>query len=49
MRARTVGLLVALGVVAIAGGWYFGSATTPGEQTTVAGGKLMFPDLTEIA
>ena len=45
MRARTVGLLVALGVVAVAGGWYFGTATTPGEQTTVAGGKLMFPDL----
>jgi hypothetical protein len=45
MRARTVGLLVALGVIAIAGGWYFGTATTPAEQTTVAGGKLMFPDL----
>jgi hypothetical protein len=45
MRARTVSLLVALGAVAVAGGWYFGTATTPGEQTTVAGGKLMFPDL----
>jgi hypothetical protein len=46
MRARTVGLLVALGVAAVAGGWYFGTATTPGEQAAVAGGKLMFPDLT---
>jgi hypothetical protein len=45
MRARTVGLLVVLGVVAVTGGWYFGTATTPGEQTAVAGGKLMFPDL----
>jgi hypothetical protein len=45
MRARTVGLLVALGVAAVAGGWYFGTATTPAEQTAVAGRKLMFPDL----
>jgi hypothetical protein len=45
MRPRAVALLVALAVVAVAGGWYFGTATTPGEQTTVAGGKLMFPDL----
>jgi hypothetical protein len=45
MRARTLTLLLALGIVAVAGGWYFGTATTPGEQTTVAGGKLMFPDL----
>ncbi|HEX4365671.1 MAG TPA: DUF4340 domain-containing protein [Rhodopila sp.] len=46
MRVRTVGLLVALAVIAIVGGWYFGSATMPGEQTTVARGKLMFPGLT---
>jgi hypothetical protein len=45
MKARSVAVLVALAVVAVAGGWYFGAATTPGEQTTVAGGKLMFPDL----
>lgn len=45
MRARSVGLLVGLGVLAVAGGWYFGTATTPSERTTVAGGKLMFPDL----
>jgi len=46
MRVRTVGLLVALAVVAIAGGWYFGTATAPGERTTVARGTLMFPGLT---
>jgi hypothetical protein len=46
MRARSVGILVALGIVAVAGGWYFGTRTTPGEQTTVTGGTLMFPDLT---
>jgi Domain of unknown function (DUF4340) len=46
MKARAVGLLVVLGVIAIAVGWYFGTATSPGERTTVAGGTLMFPDLT---
>jgi hypothetical protein len=45
MRARTLGILGALGVVAVVGGWYFGTRTTPDEQTTIAGGKLMFPDL----
>lgn len=45
MRAGGVGLLVVLGVVAVAGGWYFGTRTTPSEQTTVSGGTLMFPDL----
>jgi hypothetical protein len=46
MRVRTVGLLVVLAVVAIAGGWYYGTATMQGEQTTVTTGKLMFPGLT---
>ncbi|MEA2737316.1 MAG: hypothetical protein QOH05_623 [Acetobacteraceae bacterium] len=45
MRARSVGILVALAVLAVAGGWYFGTRTTPDEQTAIAGGKLMFPDL----
>jgi len=45
MRAAGVGLLVGLGVLAVAGGWYFGSATTPSEQTAVARGTLMFPDV----
>lgn len=45
MRARSVGTLVALAVVALLGGWYFGTRTMPGERTTIAGGKLMFPDL----
>jgi len=45
MRARAVGLLVAVGVIALACGWYFGTATKPEQRTTVAGGALMFPDL----
>jgi hypothetical protein len=45
MRARSVGILVVLGAAAVAGGWYFGARTTPGEQTTLAGGTLMFPGL----
>lgn len=45
MRIRTVGVLVGVGILALAGGWYFGTATTPTEQTTVSGGQLMFPDL----
>jgi hypothetical protein len=45
MRARAAGLLAALGVIAIAGGWYFGTATSPGERTAIGGGTLMFPDL----
>ncbi|HEY0184658.1 MAG TPA: DUF4340 domain-containing protein [Rhodopila sp.] len=45
MRPRTVAILVVLGVIAVAGGWFFGTRTTPDEQTAVAGGKLMFPGL----
>jgi hypothetical protein len=45
MRGRSVGALVALGVLALAGGWYFGAATTPAELTTISGGQLMFPGL----
>lgn len=33
-------------VLAVAGGWYFGTATQPVEQTSIDNGKLMFPDLT---
>ncbi len=46
MKAGTVALLAALGVAALAGGWYFGTATTPSEQLAVDGGGLMFPNLT---
>jgi hypothetical protein len=45
MKGRTVGLLVGVGILALAGGWYFGTATTPAEQKAVTGGQLMFPDL----
>jgi Domain of unknown function (DUF4340) len=45
MKSRTLILLVVLGILAVAGGWYFGTAEQPTEQTVYAGGKLMFPDL----
>ena len=45
MRPRTLIMLVVLGVIAIAGGWYFGTAEEPSEQQSFNAGKLMFPDL----
>jgi hypothetical protein len=45
MTPRSLVILVVLGVVAIAGGWYFGIDTLPPEQQSAEGGKLMFPDL----
>jgi len=45
MTTRTLLVLVVLGVVAVAGGWYFGVATMPAEQTSADTGRLMFPDL----
>jgi hypothetical protein len=45
MTPRTLLALVVVGVVVLAGGWYFGIATTPGEHADVDAGKLMFPDL----
>jgi hypothetical protein len=45
MTPRTLVILVVLGVVAIGGGWYFGSDTLPTEQRAADAGKLMFPDL----
>ncbi len=46
MRASSIAALCVLGVVALAGGWYFGTAREPPEQTSIAGGTLMFPGLT---
>jgi len=45
MKPSTVGLLAVCGVVALGGGWYFGTRTEPAEQTSIATGGLMFPDL----
>jgi hypothetical protein len=45
MKARTLVLVVVLGVVAVAGGWYFGTSERPGEQQAFNAGRLMFPDL----
>ena len=38
--------LVLAAVLAVAGGWYFGTATQPVERASLGNGKLMFPDLT---
>ena len=45
MKPRTLIALVVIGVLAIAGGWYFGTAQRAGEQQAYDGGRLMFPDL----
>jgi hypothetical protein len=45
MSTRTLLALLLAGVLAIAGGWYFGTATTPAEQRAVDAGQLMFPGL----
>lgn len=42
---RTLIALVIIGILAVAGGWYFGTRETPGEQQSYNGGRLMFPDL----
>jgi hypothetical protein len=43
-RGTLIGLLIAA-VIALMGGWYFGTATAPVERTAIDAGKLMFPDL----
>lgn len=45
MTPRSLVILVVLGVLALAGGWYFGIATLPSEQRSADAGRLMFPDL----
>jgi hypothetical protein len=43
-QTRLLALVIAA-VLAVAGGWYFGTATQPVERTSINNGKLMFPDL----
>ena len=45
MKSHTLITLVVIGALAIAGGWYFGTAQQPNEHQAYDGGKLMFPDL----
>lgn len=45
MRAVSVAVLAVCGAAALGAGWYFGSATTPAQQTTEQGEKLMYPGL----
>jgi hypothetical protein len=44
-QTRLVALVIAA-VLAVAGGWYFGTATQPPERVAIDTGRLMFPDLT---
>lgn len=44
MKPRTGLVLLALGIVALLGGWYFGARTQPAAGE-VASGRLAFPDL----
>lgn len=45
MSTRALAALIILGVIAVAGGWYFGPGSVSGEHSSVYAGKLMFPDL----
>jgi len=46
MKQQTLIALICAGIIAVLGGWYFGTRTTPAERESVASGRLMFPDLT---
>jgi len=43
-QTRLIALVIAA-VLAVAGGWYFGTATEPEQRVAIDTGKLMFPDL----
>jgi len=47
MNSRTALILAVIGVLVLAGGWWFGTRTEPGEKTAVAPGTLVFPGLAE--
>ena len=46
MTPRNLLIMVSIGIVALGGGWYFGTATKPVQQVTIEGGRLAFPGLT---
>ena len=45
MKPRTLLVLAGISAAAMAGGWYFGTASTPAQQKSVAAGQLVFPNL----
>ena len=45
MNNRSLFILIVAAVVALGGGWFFGSRTVPQEQKAVDAGRLMFPGL----
>jgi hypothetical protein len=47
MNSRTSFILAVIAVLALGGGWWFGTRTEPTAQTAVAPGTLVFPGLAE--
>jgi hypothetical protein len=45
MTPRTLIALIIIGLLAVGGGWYFGTREEPGGQQSFGSGRLMFPDL----
>jgi hypothetical protein len=45
IRPRALVILCVLGVLSLAGGWYFGARQEPSTQSSIPGGTLMFPGL----
>lgn len=45
MKPRSLIILVVVGAIVLAGGWYFGPGSEPQAQRSVYAGRLMFPDL----
>jgi hypothetical protein len=45
-RTRLLALVIAA-IIAVGGGWYFGTSTEPVERASIDTGTLMFPGLTE--
>jgi hypothetical protein len=45
MNNRSLSLLVVAAIVALGGGWFFGTRTVPKEQKAIDAGQLMFPGL----
>lgn len=46
MTPRNLAILVILGLIALGGGWYFGTSTRPAPQIAMESGRLAFPELT---
>ena len=45
MNQRSLVILIGVGIVALGGGWFFGTRTVPVERKSIDAGQLMFPGL----